>query len=125
MLSSRTGVHGQLVAKRVEEASEAGTESVHRRVTFHALTILQKRKTVTQMPALQTVRNVTPVRMNFAVKLCRVVGPVIIDMMFFFSVMRCYYCKGKKNSDCTKTETCKNDELVINMATEKLIVKQF
>lgn len=83
MLSSRTGVHGQLVAKRVEEASEAGTESVHRRVTFHALTILQKRKTVTQMPALQTVRNVTPVRMNFAVKLCRVVGPVIIDTMFF------------------------------------------
>uniref|UniRef100_K1P696 Hemicentin-1 n=1 Tax=Magallana gigas TaxID=29159 RepID=K1P696_MAGGI len=25
--------------------------------------------------------------------------------------MRCYYCKGKKNSDCTKTETCKKDEL--------------
>ena len=27
--------------------------------------------------------------------------------------MRCYTCDGKKNSDCTKYETCKKDEEVI------------
>lgn len=69
------------------------------------------------------VRNVILVRMNFVVKFCRVVGLVIIDMMFFFLVMRCYYCKGKKNSDCMKIEICKKDELVINMVIGKLIVK--
>ena len=33
--------------------------------------------------------------------------------MFLFVVMRCYTCDGKKNSDCTKYETCKKDEEVI------------
>ena len=43
MLSSRPGVLGRLVANNVEEAKEAGAESVHPRMKSHVLMIPQRK----------------------------------------------------------------------------------
>ena len=43
MLSSRLGVLGRLVANNVEEAKEAGAESVHPRMKSHVLMIPQRK----------------------------------------------------------------------------------
>ena len=55
MLSSRLGVLGRLVANNVEEAKEAGAESVHPQMKSHVRMIPQRMKTAIQHPA-QNVR---------------------------------------------------------------------
>ena len=58
MLSSRLGVLGRLVANNVEEAKEAGAESVHPRMKSHVLMIPQRKKTVTLSLVHRTVCSV-------------------------------------------------------------------
>ena len=60
MLSSRLGVLGRLVANNVEEAKEAGAESVHPQMKSHVLTIPKRKKTVTLSLVHRTVCRVKP-----------------------------------------------------------------
>ena len=64
MLSSRLGVLGRLVANNVEEAKEAGAESVHPRMKSHVLMIPQRKKTVTLSLVHRTVCSVNLIRIT-------------------------------------------------------------
>ncbi|XP_061194689.1 uncharacterized protein LOC133202827 [Saccostrea echinata] len=86
MLSSKLGDNGRHVANNVEEASAAEADSVLLQAIFHVLVIPKRSKIATSTHVLRKV----------VLKMC---------------VQRCYTCShGKKNSDCTKIETCKKDE---------------